>query len=165
MIIRTLTREEAEQLFNEYQSTPVIGSYYSDLDPDYQTIRSDLLKLADIGKFEYDYDLEFAGKLYSYFNGLNGFNEMVASNYGFWRYISLKVVPDIIQHRHGLVPEYYYAKNVRVYIPTLWWYIHLSMQSSLEDTINLLSRYNTDYIVQLVERPEEREHILKYQEG
>ena len=51
------------------------------------------------------------------------------------------------------MPSYFYEKNVRIYLSTLWWYIHLTYQGDTQATYEILKDLNTDYILQLVERP------------
>ena len=130
--------------------------YFDDLDVDYKKLRCDLLNIVPkpIEK-NYEFDLEFGIRIYEYFNNVESlnFNEAVASNYDFWRYICLKVIPDVIEKRHGFVETYYYSKNVRMYIPTLWWYIEIGYQGDIKSTYNCLKSFSTDYIVQFVERP------------
>ena len=126
---------------------------FSYLDIEYQKLRAALVNMAGNIVANYDYDLNFGIRLYEFFNRIEGFNESVASDYDFWRYISIKVVPDIVEKRHGLVPSYFYEKNVRIYLSTLWWYIHLTYQGNMQSTYECLKDLNTDYILQLVERP------------
>lgn len=157
MIIRQIKYADASELFKElelHQGVP--SNYFDDLDEDYMKIRNDILSFVPHNKKDlYTFDLEFAIKLYEYFSKENfpEINEAVVSNYDFWRYICLKVVPDIIIERHGFINSYFYKKNVRMYIPTLWWFIELSFNNSLIYTFDNLKKFNTDIILQFVERP------------
>lgn len=154
MRIKELSREDSKNIFQTLNSA-FDEEFFGGLDNDYLQIRRDLLEIHNKyeGLKDYKYDLEFGLSIYEYFNSKNWFNENVASNYGFWRYLSIKVVPDIIVKRHGLVAAYYYEKNVRIYLSTLWWYIHMSYQGDMAMTKKCLEPLNTDYILQLVERP------------
>lgn len=159
MKFRELERDEAQKLYESLADgvIKIDDAYFADLDDSYSKIRKTILAwIADhpVAK-NYDFDLSFALELYSYFSPakMPGFNESVASNYGFWRYVCLKVIPDIIIERHGFVKEYFYAKNVRLYASTLWWYIEMCYQGSLEKTYDCLKDKSTDYILQIVERP------------
>lgn len=154
-----LEREEAEKIYNSIENDTTIldDTYFSQLDNEYTKIRNTIMSWLTehpVTK-NYDFDLFFAIKLYDFFSDKTypDFNEAIASNYGFWRYICLKVVPDIIIERHGMIKEYFYAKNVRLYIPTLWWYIEMCYQGSPELTYDCLKDKSTDYILQIVERP------------
>lgn len=154
-----LEREEAQKTFESFVDgkIKIDEAYFSNLDESYLGMRKTILSWLSEHPLtkNYDFDLFMALKLYSYFNSgnLEGFNESIASNYGFWRYVCIKVVPDIIIERHGLIKEYFYAKNVRLYIPTLWWYIEMCYQGSVDKTYECLKDKSTDYILQIVERP------------
>ena len=156
MKFEELNRESARTLFQSIKSNGIPSDYFDDLSPEYKKIRDDILRFAK-PKVEktYEFDLMFSIKLHDYFSTKNfeEFNEAVASNYDFWRYICLKVVPDIIIQRHGYVDSYFYDKNVRMYIPTMWWYIEMSDQGDYDTTYNVLKRFSTDYILNFVERP------------
>lgn len=156
MIFETISREDAKGIFDGFVELGEIPTdHYLKLNREYLYIRTSLLEIENsvIDKDGYSKDLLFAMKIYDFFNRIKGFNSTVASDYGFWRYICLKVVPDIIMRRHGFVPEYFYEKNVRIYIPTMWWYVHMSYQGNDSDTFKALEKLNTDYIMQIVERP------------
>lgn len=92
-----------------------------------------------------------------------------ASNDQVWIFLCVRVFPDIVYDRFPRTTtntsnesEYKNVNedrywNKRIYLKTIWWYIHLSIQN--EDTCDLkltfktLERNTTDEIVQLVERP------------
>ena len=155
MRIQTLSREEAANFFNAYvNDNRLLETFDDSLTMDYIKLRYDLLKIEkeSLCAESYKTDLSFGLKLYEYLNNCDWFNETLAGNYGFWRYVSLKVVPDIIERRCGYNAPYFYEKTTRMYIPKLWWYIHMSYQGSIEETEKVLSRLNTDYIMLLVER-------------
>ncbi|QWB96607.1 hypothetical protein KHQ89_04065 [Mycoplasmatota bacterium] len=160
MTIRTLKKEHSEKHLRKFIESP--KDFFENLSNDYIKIRNELKDLylnscefRDSGKLnQYQTDLSFALKIYKYFNDYSWFDVTRASDYGFWRYICVQVVPDIIQDRHGINDySYYYSKNVRIYLPAMWWYIHMSYQGDINKTKVTLSGLNTDYILQLVERP------------
>lgn len=102
---------------------------------------------------QYEFDLPFALKFYELMNSESEFNETIASNYDFWRGLCLDVVPDIVFNRHhGFQPDYFYKKDNRIYLSTMWWYIQLSYQGDIEATFEVLQPLTTDYIMQLVDR-------------
>jgi len=157
MKIKELNREEAKKVFNRLvEANGVPDDFFETLDDEYLKIRDTILSFSPkpITK-SYDFDLRFGIKLFEFFNKKNipEFNEAVASNYDFWRYLCLRVVPDIIIDRHGLVDTYFFEKNVRIYLPTLWWYIEMGFQGTIEKTYECLKHFSTDYILQFVERP------------
>ena len=161
MKIKELKKDEAEKKLKQFLTED--PEFFNDLDEDYKALKKEIETLfytcaeykdddeEDLD--EYKTDLAFSLKLYELLNSKDWFNETVASNYDFWSYLCVCVCPDIVYDRHGENPEYYYKKNVRIYLPTMWWYIHMSWQGSIEKTRETLSKLNTDYILQLVERP------------
>lgn len=152
MFFKKLSLENSKKEYAKYLENKGVDIELT-LPIEYRKIRQDLLNIAGTIEKSYSFDLKFGTSLYVYFNQLDGFNESIASNYDFWRYLSIKVVPDIVEKRHGLVPAYYYEKNVRIYLSTLWWFIHLTYQGTIDKTLVCLKELNTDYILQLVERP------------
>ena len=155
MKIEVLSRDDAATLFNQYVDAGFVpANLDNSLNGDYKKLRNDLLKIeSELTQQEsYKKDLSLALKLYEYFNNCEWFSETLAGNYGFWRFISLRVVPDLVYRRCGLNAPYFYEKTTRMYVPKLWWYIHMSYQGSLASTEKVLLSLNTDYIMQLVER-------------
>lgn len=127
----------------------------------YLQIREDLgncyrrhIEHAD-GLDDYEKDVTFGAFLYDYFAQYAWFNLRVAENDGFWRYLSIVVVPDIVGLRWGNDnDDHYYKKSVRIWLKTLWWYIHLSWYRSTQESADLLmsNNFTTDTILNLVER-------------
>lgn len=110
-----MTRQEAQDKFDSYLAYGLPNSY-DFLSENELKIRNDLNGFANFELENYAFDLDFAVKLYKYFD-INSsiFDEVKASNYNFWYYLSLNVVPDLVTKRHGLVDSYFYSKNVRIY--------------------------------------------------
>lgn len=103
-------------------------------------------------KLGYDFDLRFGLKVYSILSREVGFTNRIASNDEVWRYLSIKIIPDIVHSRWGR-KEVRTLTSRRIWLKNLWWYIHLSWAGSSEETFNLLKNNTTDTVVQLVERP------------
>jgi len=148
-----LPRDKAMVLFNNFIEAGK-AEYDKTIKDDYLKLRKDILTMvSSIKGKEYQFDLPLALSFYEYtMSNMPGFNEAVAADNDFWRYVCCCVVPDVIQARHGLVNTYYYQKTYRIYFQALWWYIHLSWQGSIEATKEALKPLNTDYIQALVER-------------
>jgi hypothetical protein len=155
MNIKNYTKSQAEsrykeQLVSEFSNIIVKNEYLG--------LRDEIIKAYEVAEKEsksYLIDLKFAIKLHNIFNSKNWFNEALASNYSFWKYISLEVMPDIIYKRHGDQRDYFYYKNVRLYPSTMYWFIHVFGLGSDDETYNFLSKkcFSTDTILQTVERP------------
>lgn len=128
-------------------------------DKAYETIRNDVLSFIESSginpeKDKYDFDAKLGYFIYDYFNKLPGFSVRQAANDGFWRYISVKVMPDVIEKRWGDSEDYFWKNPTRVYFARLWWYIHLSWQGDEALTKEVISSPNctTDTILNLEER-------------
>src|SRR5699024_5283746 len=80
------------------------------------------------------------------------FTERDASNDEVWIYLSVNVIPDLVYRRWGLVESRFYMQSRRIWLRTLWWYVHLSWAGEKEETYNRLKNLTTDEVVQLVER-------------
>jgi len=156
MKIEKLSKEKAVEVYDSFVQ---MGYATSDvLSSDYQKIRMHLIELQNNmeaqGKKDYDFDLNFAIEFYEYIKSLPIYSEKLVANFDFWRYLCCCVAPDVIENRHGLLnPDYFYKKELRMYFPTMWWYIDLAWQGSKEKTYKVLNNLSTDYIMQLVERP------------
>ena len=158
MIEKELDLKESELLYQDFLNNNSEFGFYN-LDEEYMSLRKDLINLWDEAKSKvkkvnsYEFDLEFGIRIYPVF--LNKFSNITLSSYDFWRFISLCVIPDLLYERWGNSPLHYYKKTVRIYPFTLFWYIKLSWQGSLESTYSLLNKkyLTTDTILQIVERP------------
>lgn len=141
---------------------------------DFISIREELLKARDDifeeygfdkeNKIEYKFDLLFGLKVYQLLNEEIGFINRVASNDDVWRYLSISIIPDIVHSRWGFNAERYYKTPRRIWLKTIWWYIHLSWVGNEEDTYKILKNNTTDTLAQLVERPSIGYHIDMYRE-
>jgi hypothetical protein len=83
------------------------------------------------------------------------FTDRLASDDGFWRYLSLRVVPDLVGERWGNTnADHYYTKPSRIWLKTMWWYFYLSFNKDVETTKEMLlsEAFSTDTILNLVER-------------
>lgn len=161
-IWRELSRANSESNFTEYCLTKQFQC------PDeYKEMREEILKvfqetLFEIGITEtqignqnnsYKVDYIFGLKIYCLLTDKYNVNVRLAANEGFWRFLSLKVVPDVIEKRYGINhPDRFWKKPKRVWLRVLWWYIYLSWQGTTEKTANVLADNSTDEILQLVDR-------------
>lgn len=151
MIFKKLSKHESKIAMDEWINTQKIP----ELTKDYQKIRAEIVNIYEgiRGKKEYELDLYFGIKLYIYLKSKKEFNMRLASDDGFWRYLSLKVIPDIVAARWGVDnPSHYYERGTRIWLKSIWWYIYLSWQKYEEDTIEILKNNTTDEILNLVER-------------
>lgn len=152
-----LNKSEAEMRYNAYFETKTIR----ELNDEYAQLREEILNI--YYKFKqfknYEFDYRFAVDFYILMNGKKSFRSL-STNYDYWRFICLDVAPEVIDYRHPIenpiiesTKEYYFNKNLRMYFPTLYWYVHLSWQGTREETLKVLEENSTDTIMNLVERP------------
>lgn len=163
MIIKTLTRGQAQEAMqnwiNNYPNLPVIDSDFEQLRADLQaindTVRKERNNNPEYEKSYYYLDYRFGVLLYDYLNKQKGFSLRVAANDGFWRFLSVIVVPDIVAQRWGKDNEsHFWSQPTRNWLRSLWWFVHLSWQGDLESTNQLLScpHFTTDTILNFEER-------------
>ena len=160
MITGTLNKNDADKNYYSWKKNP--GSI--SLTDEEKAIREDLLlifqeTLDETGIEEesrkiqsYQIDLYFGLKLYQLLNNKYNVNIRTASDNGFWRYLSVNIIPDLVHKRWGDNDARFWKNNNRVWLKTLWWYIYLSWQGDMESTKQVLTGNTTDHVVQLVER-------------
>ena len=111
----------------------------------------------------YDFDLLFAIRLYDILGLNNNCSNRAASNDEIWRFLSIRVIPDIVHSRWGM-NEARYMTSRRIWLKNLWWYIHLSWNGDTERTYEILKNNTTDTVLQLVERPGVGYYVSLYRE-
>lgn len=109
--------------------------------------------LDNANKLDYQFDVLFGLKLYEILIDDPNFSNRIAANDEVWRFLSIKVIPDIVHARWGMNASHFYQTSRRIWLKTIWWYIHLSWQNNVQDTYDILINNTTDTILQLVERP------------
>lgn len=100
----------------------------------------------------YNFDLHIGLILYRILKEFCGFSERLAAKNELWRYISLEVLPDLVYERVGINEQRYYKGTRRIWLKSVWWYIHLSWQGTEEETFNTLKDFTSDEILQLLDR-------------
>lgn len=113
---------------------------------------------------KYSFDLLFGIQLFSILRSDPGFTNRAASNDSVWRYLSVKVIPDIVHSRWGMNEDHFFNMSRRIWLKTIYWYINLSWTGTDEGTYNLLKYNSTDTIQNLVERPGLGYDITLYRE-
>ncbi|ERF48444.1 MULTISPECIES: hypothetical protein [unclassified Staphylococcus] len=141
---------------------------------EYVVLRQEILKARDdiflaysldgVEKLDYKFDLLFGIKLYEILNENIKFYNRDAMNDDIWRYLSIKIIPDIVHSRWGFNEDHYFKTSRRIWLKTIWWYINLSWTGDSETTFNLLEKNTTDTILQLVERPGIGYNVEMYRE-
>lgn len=99
------------------------------------------------------YDIKVGLALYKLLRDA-GMDIRTASDDGWWRFLSLRVLPDLVKSRWGAAPPVrFWLGRSRIWLRALWWTVHLTWQESEENTEKVLEDVTTDTVVQLVERP------------
>ena len=160
MKIETLNRERAKEEMSDWNAN---GHELKNVSTDYERIRREFaLKYTKIEqncedkpRKDYIIDIHFGVYLYQFLNSESWFNVRLAADDGFWRYLSVVVVPDIVAKRWGYDNEnHFWKQSNRIWLKTLWWYLHLTWNQNPEETLRIISgfSFNTDMIQGLVER-------------
>lgn len=100
----------------------------------------------------YAFDLHLGLVFYSLLNESYNFNERLAAQDEIWRYLSLEVFPDLVFDRYGINDQRFYKGTRRIWLKSIWWYIHLSWQGTEEETLDTLRDNSSDHILQLLDR-------------
>lgn len=159
--IDNLSDAAYEDLLAQWSKFNVIG-----YDESYNELRK---KVIDIyckykEKGGYEVDIRIGLCLYGELSKKNGFTNVLANDDDIWRYLSCIVFPDITNLRyppsktdrnegHRLNTKRFYLHTRRIWLKTLWWYIHLSWQGTEDSTYKVLKDYGTDTISDFIERP------------
>lgn len=155
---------EFDDLVKHWKANDVSASAF---DPAYEEFRKELVSvfndtLAETdGKMNYLLDLRVGIKLYQLMPLGKSFTVIQANDDDIWRYISVKVMPDITYLRYPnpekgsirINQKRFYSHTRRIWLKTLWWYIHLSWQGDECKTFEVLRDNGVDNINKLIETP------------
>ena len=136
-------------------------------DPSYKEFREELVECfkdaleESGGKINYTLDLRVGIKIYELLNPNSGFTNVQANDDDIWRYISVCVMPDITYLRYPkpeqgsirINQKRFYSHTRRIWLKTLWWYVHLGWQGDSEKTFKVLKNNGTNIISHFIERP------------
>lgn len=154
--MKTLKRQEAQKLMVEWikdpSSLPEVDSFHLKMRTELQNVYKELKEKYSR---DYDIDIHFGIFLYNYLEEISSFNMRTASDDGFWRYLSLKVVPDLVTDRWDKDNEaHFWKRGNKIWLRTLWWYIYLSWQGSVQKTLDVIEStgFTTDTILNLIDR-------------
>ena len=155
---------EFDDLVKHWKANDVSASAF---DPAYEEFRKELVSvfndtLAETGgKMNYLLDLRVGIKLYQLMPLGKNFTVIQANDDDIWRYISVKVMPDITYLRYPnpekgsirINQKRFFSHTRRIWLKTLWWYIHLSWQGDEDKTFEVLRDNGVDNINKLIETP------------
>ena len=158
MKIIEFSRESARKVFGLWKRShelPVMNSDYALLRTDLTSMFNSIRDEVTDDRAEYTTDVLYGLKLYEYIGQKTWFNLRLAANDGFWRYIAVAVIPNIVGERWGDNREnYFWKQSNRLWPKTVWWFIHLTWHNSSEETKRILlqKHFNSDTIQGIVER-------------
>ena len=162
MEIKKLNRGEAEKAMSEwidsFPQLPSLDGVYSVLRNDLTTLFQSVMASAESKGFkprDYYTDAQFGLLLYAYLSQKDWFSLRLAADDGFWRYLSLKVIPDAVAVRWGKDNDsHYWSTPGRIWLKQIWWYVYLSWTTDETTTREILESPNcsTDTILNFVER-------------
>ena len=125
----------------------------------YSPIRTELMSAYESipsGLSSYQFDIEFGLKIYTCLVK-HGMTVADASNDGVWRFLQIKVLPDLIYkiwvHKTGdmhINESRMWKKSPRLYMKVLWWFIHIVWDTNEERTRSHLN--NSCDISQITDR-------------
>lgn len=146
-------------------------------DSSYENLRSVVLEAYKNSKniSDYEVDIRVGLCLYENLRSKDGFTNVVANDDDVWRYLECIVFPDITYKRypptkkdleagHRLNTKRFYSHTRRIWLKTLWWYVHLSWQGSETATYDVLKNFGSDTISDLYERPGKGYRLELYRE-
>lgn len=173
MIFAKMSKSEAK---NEMEKWHLYGDIQmQNLNENYEALRNQLTEgyLSIPSDREYMKDLQFGLFLYNVLKIENGMTLRDASDDEIWIDLQVRVIPNIVAMRWGYENDVrFYKTRNRLWLRSIWWYIHLSWQGDIEKTFEIVKRNTTDEILQLVDRTSKkgfdvnlyREIMLQYDE-
>ena len=167
MNIKVLNTVDASQILQNWD-----GQSIAQLDEGYTQLRERLLNLHDnltkdyaiMNQQQYMHDLYFGVYLKDFLDRQPWFNLRLAANIGFWRYLSVVVIPDIVSKRWPQdSADHYWRKPSRIWLRSIWWWAFLGWQGDKDSTIELLGRpvFTTDSILNMCERTGRKGTLVK----
>lgn len=139
------------------------GKFSEDIDVEYREIRNKIF--AEYTKYKnkggYEIDLRVGLALYELFLSCEyKLNPIFANDDDIWRYLSVRVFLDITYFREPKSDRFgvyfshdrVYKHTKRIWIKQLWWWIHLAWQGDTESTYEVLKKYGSGRISQVLER-------------
>ena len=163
-----------DEAFDDLRAQWAARTINAELSQDYLELRERVLRDYEKGKAlgKYETDLSVGFCLYRELTPENGFTNVMANDDDVWRYLSCVTFPDITYERYPnpakgdirLASKRFYSGRRRIWLKTLWWYIHLSWQGTEAETRDVLCGLGTDTISDLIERTGDGYRLTLYRE-
>lgn len=139
------------------------GKFSDGVDAEYREIRDKIYAVYNNYKDQdnYEIDLRIGLALYELFlEEKYKLNPIHANDDDIWRYLSVRVFLDITYLRHpknDRFGKYFshdraYKYSKRIWVKQLWWWIHLAWQGDVDTTYEVLNKFGSGCISQILER-------------
>ena len=160
MAYRSLEKAQAKTIFERFEAAGEVDIDSYGLTKDEKDLRKYFNQQFAIGVSEKD-DFPLGLKLYTELLSLEKIDMRMASDDGFWRNLTCRVVPHFVckrwppKEKGGVVrwnADRFYSKPQRNWLKIIWWMCHLSWQGSHEKTKKAVRNLGSDAISQMVER-------------
>ena len=160
--VSTLEKKSSDEFYaivEEWKN----GKFSDSVDVEYREIREKIF-----GEYEryknksgYEIDLRVGLALYELFlSDEYKLNPIYANDDDIWRYLSVRVFLDVTYLREPSSDRFgvyfshdrVYKHTKRIWIKQLWWWIHLAWQGDVDSTYEVLKKYGSGRISQVLER-------------
>lgn len=155
---KEISKRISEDLYNDFVKEQRVSCPYEyenlryQIKTLYDEIKTSLIQ-SERNKYEYRLDSQFGIKFYMLMKDKYKLGTRQAGSPGFWRFLSLKVIPDVVVDRCGLEhPDKIWRKSRRIWLYVIWWFIHLSWQGDEAKTSAVIENLSTDFELQLIDR-------------
>ena len=139
------------------------GKFSDSVDGEYREIRDKIFGVYEQykNKSGYEIDLRVGLALYELFlTDEYKLNPIYANDDDIWRYLSVRVFLDVTYLREPSSDRFgvyfshdrVYKHTKRIWIKQLWWWIHLAWQDDVDSTYEVLKKYGSGRISQVLER-------------
>lgn len=164
MAFRTLNKITARNIISDYEKSDEVDIDRSTLTTDEKDLRIQFgRRFAIKSKLNAEEDYPLGLILYTDWLALDSKIDLRnASDDGFWRNLTCRVVPDYVLSRwpakiepNGIShwnADRFYKKPQRNWLKIIWWMCHLSWQGDPESTKKVLNKLGSDSMSQVVER-------------
>jgi hypothetical protein len=163
MSYRTLEKAEAKATIEQYEAEGEVHVEKTSLTKEEKSLRNLFSKEFSVkGPISPEKDYPLGLKLYIEWLPLGSIDLRQASDDGFWRNLTCRVLPDYVLRRWPaknapeeqlkLAHSRYYNQAQRNWLKIIWWMVHLSWQGSRSSTKATLKHLGSDAISQVVER-------------
>lgn len=164
MAYRKLQKSEAAEIIRRFEAAGKATVNEESLSDEEGQLRGYFAeKFPSKGPIGQSIDYELGMDLYTNLLCIEQIGLRQASDDGFWRNLTCRVIPDYVYMRWSKVEDdqengktwkhsRFYSKPQRNWLKIIWWMHHLSWQGDKNNTEKTLKNFGSDAISQVVER-------------